>query len=106
MKKFVIGLFFLIVVNGLLVGTTAEATSKSEATDVGIAFTDSLEQPLQPELPSTTVPYIPKPSPSIKGNLPSMGALITSLIWTLLGCAVLILFVGIFSLKNIMLKIA
>ncbi|MFD2307029.1 hypothetical protein [Enterococcus termitis] len=96
-----------MIVNGLFVGSTAEATVKSVSTDVGIVFTDDQEQtPIVPKLPSTPGPYIPKPSPSVKGNLPSMGDLITSLIWTLLGCAVLILFVGIFSLKKIMLRIA
>ncbi|ALS36780.1 hypothetical protein ABID30_002024 [Enterococcus rotai] len=106
MKKFILGLFFLVIVNGLFVGTTAEATIKSEATDVGVMFNNKkVQQPIVPKLPDTNVPYIPKPSPSFKGNLPSTGDLITSLIWTLLGCAVLIMFVGVFSLKNIMLRI-
>jgi hypothetical protein len=107
MKKFLIGLFFLGIVNGVFAGTTVEATGKSVTTDVAIVFNDKPDpQPIVPKLPNPNVPDIPKPSPGYKGNLPSTGDLITSLIWTLLGCAVLIMFVGIFSLKKIMLRMA
>jgi len=99
------------MINGLFVGGSVEATVKSDVTEVGILFkSEEVDAPILPKpptgskLPDTNVPYVPKPSASINGKLPSMGDLITSLIWTLLGCSILIVFVGVFSLKNIMLK--
>ncbi|OJG89718.1 hypothetical protein RV15_GL001559 [Enterococcus silesiacus] len=96
------------MINGLLAGKVVEATVKSDTTEVGIVFkegTPSLPKPpIDSKLPDTNMPYIPKPSSGTNGKLPSMGDLITSLIWTLLGCSILIVFVGVLSLKNIMLK--
>lgn len=96
------------MINGLLADQVVEATVKSDTTEVGIVFkegTSSLSKPpIASKLPDTNMPYIPKPSSDTNGKLPSMGDLITSLIWTLLGCSILIVFVGVLSLKNIMLK--
>ena len=108
MKKCVTVLFFLMMINGLFVGTTVEATSISNTSEIGIVFKTEapvLPEPLiSPKLPDTYMPALPKTSLGTNGKLPSMGDLITSLIWTLLGFSILIVFVGVFSLKNIMLK--
>ncbi|MEI5990736.1 hypothetical protein [Enterococcus crotali] len=106
MRKCIVGLFFLLMVGGLLISKPAEAVVKSDLTDVGIVFeTDTTPEEPFDKLPDTNVPYIPKPISNANGKLPSMGELVTSLIWTFIGCSILILFVGIFSLRNIMLKI-
>ncbi|MFD1900827.1 hypothetical protein GQR36_14005 [Enterococcus termitis] len=67
MKKFTIWLFFLMIVNGLFVGSTVEATVKSVSTDVGIVFTDDQEQtPIVPKLPSTPVHIYPSRAQVLK----------------------------------------
>ncbi|EOH96638.1 hypothetical protein UAW_01803 [Enterococcus haemoperoxidus ATCC BAA-382] len=103
MKKFVMGLLFFMITSGLFSGKIAEAKTNFDGTDVGISFTVSdLAEPEQPLLiPEEPFPSIPNPKPI--GRLPSTGGLITSLILTLIGFSLLIIFIGVFSLRNIIL---
>ncbi|WP_430602801.1 hypothetical protein IGJ02_000107 [Enterococcus sp. DIV0724b] len=103
MKKFVVGLLFFMIISGMYSGKIAEAKTNFDGTDVGISFTvNDLDKPEQPSLiPEEQFPSIPNPKPI--GRLPSTGGLITSLILTLMGFSLLIIFIGVFSLKNIML---
>ncbi|WYJ96982.1 hypothetical protein DOK67_0001285 [Enterococcus sp. DIV0212c] len=103
MKKYIVLIFFLTTILGGEMWGTAEAVSKSDTTDLKITFFKS-EAPTLKE-PIIEGLYLPEGNLSIthKGKLPSTGDLITSLIWTLIGCSVLIILVGVYSLKNIML---
>ena len=106
MKKYVLLLFFLIIGCGTLFGDRVEAISKIDQTDLTITFLQG--ESLKPEPPIIKEPTLSVGNAQIKntGKLPSTGDLITSLIWTLLGFSIIIVFVGVYSLKNIMLKLS
>ncbi|MBO0439049.1 hypothetical protein [Candidatus Enterococcus ikei] len=106
MKKYVVLLFFLIISCGILYGDKVEAASKMDQTNLSITFLQGA--PLKPEPPIIKEPTLLVGDTQIKstGKLPSTGDLITSLIWTLLGFSIIIVFVGVYSLKNIMLKLS
>lgn len=103
MKKYSVLLFFLTSVIGVVLAGSAETVNASDTTDVTITFFKS-EVPLLQEPINNTL-TLPESNLSATriGKLPSTGDLITSLIWTLIGCSVLIVLVGVYSLKNIML---
>ena len=111
MKKYGLIILFLIGVSGLIFNENVEAAEqvgKIGTTEVGIRFqkADTLEDPIiEPPIISPTpleTPNIVKPG----GRLPSTGELITSLIWIFLGLSILIIFVGVHSLRQVMIKIA
>lgn len=109
MKKYSILIFFLTVSSALLFGSTSEAAVKLDNTEIGITFLKSTGDILEP--PISPKPILPEndidPVPQLKNTskLPSTGDLITSLIWTLLGFSVIIVFIGGLSLKKVMLQI-
>ena len=104
MKKYMLLLLFLMLamVGELAVGE--KVVEAAETTDLTITFFKSefpmVEEPIKAHLtlPETSL------SATHSGRLPSTGDLISSLIWTLLGCSVLIILIGVYSLKNIMLQ--
>ncbi|WP_375180057.1 hypothetical protein [Enterococcus rotai] len=106
MKKYVVLLFFLIVGFGALYADKVEAASKADETELGITFLKG--ENVEPEIPIIKAPTLPIVDAPIQrsGKLPSTGDLITSLIWTILGCSIIIIFVGVYSLKNIMLRLS
>lgn len=106
MKKYVVLLFFLIIGCGTFYGDKVDAVSKIDQTNLNITFLK--DEPLKPEPPIIKEIALPVGDAQIKstGKLPSTGDLITSLIWTLLGFSIIIVFVGVYSLKNIMMKLS
>lgn len=109
-KKYNKYIYLLLIVGFICIGGKAEATSVppdiSDRTtlnnNVGITF-------IKEEKPIVEPPIIQKPigvTPVDRGKLPSTGELITSLIWMLTGFSLLIVCLGIHSLKRMMLKIA
>lgn len=105
MKKYVVLLFFLIIMGGLLFGEKVEAIEQFDTTPLNISF--AREEPTKPKPPIIDEPTLPgtiNPQPYRVGRLPSTGDLITSLIYTIIGFSFLLVVVGVFSLRNIMLK--
>lgn len=109
MKKYVVLLFFLTSIGSVVFGEVVDAADQLENTVIGITnigVTFGSHEDVN-ELPSTQFPVLPDEGGVAvphSGNLPSTGDLITSIIWTLLGFSVLIVFIGVFSLKNIILE--
>ncbi|WP_348921582.1 hypothetical protein [Enterococcus rotai] len=103
MKKYSVQIFFLMLVISVMLMGSAETVNASNTTDLTITFFKN-EVPLLQEPINNTL-TLPETNLSVTrlGKLPSTGDLITSLIWTLTGCSVLIVLVGVYSLKNIML---
>jgi hypothetical protein len=116
MKKMTLALFIII---GCLTfySDTVQATNSDTAqetsnhryfeSEIGISFksADPIKTSPSPIVKEPLLPIEGNPPKSI-GRLPSTGELITSLIWTLIGCSVFIVFIGVYSLKNIMMKLS
>lgn len=106
MKKYLFLLLCAFFLGSTLNSEVAQATDEIGRTDLGITF--AAEPSILPKPPIVKDPIVPIEGIKSKpiGRLPSTGDLITSLIWTLLGFSLLIVFVGVYSLKNIMLKLS
>ncbi|EOH96675.1 hypothetical protein UAW_01840 [Enterococcus haemoperoxidus ATCC BAA-382] len=101
MKKNIFLLLLFVIGGCCFFGKTVEATQSDATTDVMITLPKE-EVPL--ELPPISQPPLLNDvatSPISQGKLPSTGDLITSIIWTLLGCSLLIIFIGVYSLKHV-----
>jgi len=87
--------------------TIHEANNGYFDTEIGISFksADPNKPSPSPSIKEPTIPIDINPPKSV-GRLPSTGELITSLIWTLIGCAVFIVLIGVYSVKNIMMKLS
>ena len=109
LNKYKIVIVLLSIISVFYFEGSAEAANADDSrstvvNEVGISFFEEDIQPITPKLPSVIpdTPIMLKPS----GRLPSTGELITSLIWMLTGFSILVVFIGIISLKKMMLKIA
>lgn len=107
MKKYGLIILFLMGINGLFFSEKVEAADSISETELGIIFKqeDSLVDPPiidPPILSPIENPKIVKPA----GRLPSTGELITSVIWMFVGLSILIVIVGVHSLRRVMIQIA
>ncbi len=101
MKKYFFLIVFFVIGGCCFSEKPVEATQSNATTDVMITFSKE-EVPI--ELPPISQPPLLNnvaAPPSSQGKLPSTGDLITSIIWTLLGCSLLIIFIGVYSLKYV-----
>lgn len=104
MKKLIFLLFVLVGMGSTLHTVRAEAVSQEDKSELTINFLKDESSVLAPpatqnSLPNTNTEILGdtiKP----KGKLPSTGDLITSVIWTCTGTFVLIILIGLVSLKK------
>ncbi|MBP2097247.1 hypothetical protein [Enterococcus rivorum] len=114
MKKYITLLFFLVIIfavgGSVSVEATESLTTLNDPTSVGITLVkDDTVTPPAPKPPvKDDVPLLGTTAEIAKPGrrLPSTGELITSLIWIILGLSMLIVVVGVFSLRNIMQNLA
>lgn len=106
MKKYGLIIFFILGINLTFFNEKAEAAEKISDTELNITF-DKDDAVISPpiETPSIIPGEILTPVKNA-GRLPSTGELITSVIWILVGLSILIVFIGVHSLKQVMIKIA
>ncbi|WP_086314963.1 hypothetical protein A5821_002519 [Enterococcus sp. 7F3_DIV0205] len=105
MKKYSIIILCLMGMSSFLFCTNVQAMERSDQTNVGISFLkeEMSLNPTKPVVPSSgeTFPLV-KPS----GKLPSTGELVTSVMMTFIGLSLVIIFVGIYSLRRVMISSA
>lgn len=106
MKKYVVFILCLISISGLIYSSDVEAATKDDQTNVGISFVNGAGEENTTETPTLLVPEEVSPTVKLSGKLPSTGELITSIIWTFLGLSVMIIFVGAYSLKRVIVSLA
>ena len=106
MKKYGLIILFILGINMAFFNEKAEAAEKSSGTELNITFSEEdvlINSPI--ETPSIIPGEILTPAKPV-GRLPSTGELITSVIWMFMGLSILIVFIGVHSLKQVMIKIA
>lgn len=102
MRKYGWIILFLIGVNGLFLSQQAEAAEKMDHTEVGITFIKEVDSTPFPINPNPPIPGEISTAINPKKDLPSMGELLTSVIWLFVGVSLLIVAGGVYSWKKVM----
>ena len=73
------------------------AAEKNNETEITIVLDKSTSPTTPPPIVNPKQPPVPKPG----GVLPQLGELLTSFIFLLVGCSLLIIVIGVFNLKKV-----